>query len=646
MHRRLSLALAGISIGFLFMSSPLRADSPSPGVARVSLIHGNVATMRGDSGDWVAAVINAPMVTGDALSTGPDSRAEVQLDYANILRLADQTQVRLANLTPFQVQLQVSQGLVDFVTLHHSEAQVEIDTPNVAVRPLADGVYRIQVKSDSEMTLVVRRGEAEVSTPDGSTRVEAGQMITVEGTDHPEYQVTEAPPRDDWDNFNEHRDQQILQAHSWQYTNFYYAGAYELDAYGRWVEVPGYGWCWAPAVAPGWVPYSYGRWVWEPYWGWTWVSYEPWGWAPYHYGRWFIIELGWVWWPGPVAPAYRPLYAPAYVAFFGIGGGGGVSFGFAFGTIGWLPIGPSDAYHPWWGYRNTYNAVNITNITNITNVTNVRNVEVIQPLARPGQPVHSNLQAVITDARVRQAMVTVSARDFVAGRIPARPRPLNLATLRQAHLIQGTLPVVPTRQSLQPANRPVSAAAIPSRPIISQRFYAKTPPPAGPRPFSERVNELQQMVRQTSAGASAAPYSGRSAPASKPVLHAAGPSGRPDWEQPEAKESAGAAKPSPGWHSFGEVQPGSAPRGGNPPSAVKGPFRTGTSQSTTPNTTPPYSRASSSPETSRQTGPTQATSSAPSRPGWHRFGEEKGQSKPATKYELEQKRQGKLDKQI
>src|SRR5262250_1008244 len=50
------------------------------GVARVSLIHGNVSTQRGDSGDWSATALNQPMMTGDKISTGEGARAEVQLD--------------------------------------------------------------------------------------------------------------------------------------------------------------------------------------------------------------------------------------------------------------------------------------------------------------------------------------------------------------------------------------------------------------------------------------------------------------------------------------------------------------------------------------------------------------------------------------
>src|SRR5207244_10383504 len=48
---------------------------PSSGVARISLIHGDVSTQRGDSGDWTAAALNQPVMTSDKVSTSVRSRA-------------------------------------------------------------------------------------------------------------------------------------------------------------------------------------------------------------------------------------------------------------------------------------------------------------------------------------------------------------------------------------------------------------------------------------------------------------------------------------------------------------------------------------------------------------------------------------------
>ena len=48
------------------------------GVARISLIHGDVSTQRGDSKDWSAAVLNAPVLAGDRVSTGDKARTELE----------------------------------------------------------------------------------------------------------------------------------------------------------------------------------------------------------------------------------------------------------------------------------------------------------------------------------------------------------------------------------------------------------------------------------------------------------------------------------------------------------------------------------------------------------------------------------------
>src|SRR5712691_12569964 len=86
----------------------------SSGVARISLIHGDVSTQRADSGDWTAGALNQPIMSSDKVSTGVRSRAEVQLDQSNILRLGDNTLTSVASLSRTQIQVQVTRGLVDY----------------------------------------------------------------------------------------------------------------------------------------------------------------------------------------------------------------------------------------------------------------------------------------------------------------------------------------------------------------------------------------------------------------------------------------------------------------------------------------------------------------------------------------------------
>ena len=445
-------------------------QGPAPGVARLSVIQGNVSTQRGDNGEWVAATVNTPVAVGDRVSTGPDGRAEIQLDSANIIRLSSNTTVKVANITRENIQVQVGQGLVTYAVVRPGEANAEIDTPNAAVHPDGTGEYRVQVNSDSETEAIVREGSADITEPQGSTHVNAGQLITIQGTDNPQYKTENAPGQDAWDSWNMDRDHRITSARSWKDTDPYYTGSEDLDTYGTWSEVPDYGPVWIPQQTPNWAPYSDGQWVWEPYYGWTWVSYEPWGWAPYHYGRWFVYGGNWAWWPGPVVgyPGYYPIWSPAYVSFFGWGGGGfgfgvGFGFGWGFGHVGWLPCGPGDWYHPWWGrWGGRFQTVGVRG-------EGFR--DGFRPIG-PGGRGFSNVNEAFHNDRVRSGMVSMNSSQFGREAVHGVNGRMSEASFRQASMVSGRMPISPSRQSFSPSGRAANPSSFRNAPSSSQHFFS------------------------------------------------------------------------------------------------------------------------------------------------------------------------------
>ena len=233
------LALAGFGV---VSAANAQVNNEPPGVARVSLIHGDVSMQRGDSGDTSTVDLNTPLVAGDKVFTGNRSRAEIQLDWANLLRLDEDAQVDIATLERTRIQVQLAQGLANYSVLKGSEADVEINTPNVAIIPLRAGRYRIEVNAAGDTFVTVREGEADISTPEGTTRLKKSQIITVRGTgSEVEFQTAKAPSTDDFDKWNNDRDRIIANAEGWRRTNRYYTGSADLDAYGRWSNVPDYG---------------------------------------------------------------------------------------------------------------------------------------------------------------------------------------------------------------------------------------------------------------------------------------------------------------------------------------------------------------------------------------------------------------------
>ena len=453
------------------------------------MIHGDVSTQRGDSGTWSAAILNQPVVNGDKVSTGAGGRAEVQLDYANILRLGSNAQANIANFTQKYIQIQVGQGLANYSVFGESEAEPEIDTPNVALHPAhKDGVFRIEVRPDGDSIVIARKGEAQISTPQGIAEIKQGEMATVRGSGaDAKYKITAAPDRDDWDRWNGDRDRMIHEAAAWHHTNKYYVGSEDLDANGTWEDAPDYGQVWVPNEPDGWAPYRDGNWTYEPYYGWTWVGYEPWGWAPYHYGRWMSYGGAWAWWPGPVwGPGfYRPFWAPAYVSFFGFGGGWGFGFGWGgWGGFGWLPIGPGDRFFPWWGgYGGRFGVVGFNRFGEINRFGG------IAPLRAGTQ--FSNL-AHINDAHIAGGVSTVSAGKFGAGRTTAVAA--THEQLSSAHMMTGNLPVVPSRASLSASGRAAAPSTIHN---TGSQHFAGTQSASHPESFQQQTAHLQQSMQQS-----------------------------------------------------------------------------------------------------------------------------------------------------
>ncbi|MBE0659910.1 MAG: FecR domain-containing protein [Bryobacteraceae bacterium] len=412
------------------------SDEEGRAVARLSLMNGEVSVRRGDSGDWVAGAINAPLMTEDRIFAGPRSRAEVQFDYYHRIRLAEDTEVRLADIEKGRYLLQLARGTATFAALKGGDAQVEISTPAAAVRPVAYGSYRVTVGPDGTAEITVRSGEVEIYTPSGTQRLKAGRTMLVRNGENgePAFQLVAAIGKDEWDRFNDERDRELRRGlDTYRYVSRDIYGAEDLYGHGTWVDVAPYGHVWQPAVAIGWAPYRYGRWSWVDWYGWTWVSYDPWGWAPYHYGRWFHHGGRWCWYPGG-GIGMRHRWSPALVAWFGWGGGGvGIGIGGGWGRMGWVPLAPYDPFHRWWG-RDHYRGYRNGNIRN--NVIVVNNV---------------NITNVYRNARVRNS-ISIHDGDYSRG---MRGQAFRGSTdeLGRASVMRGALPVTPGRESVRFADR-------------------------------------------------------------------------------------------------------------------------------------------------------------------------------------------------
>jgi hypothetical protein len=462
-----------------------QTQDPPGRVARLSDSQGSISFRPASEDDWVSGTPNRPMVTGDDLWADEDSRAEVTVGSAAI-RLGAKTGITFLELDDHLTQIRLAEGSL-IVNARHvdDDDNYEIDTPNVALTLLQPGEYRIDVSEDGSQTVInVFHGRGRV-TGGGDTRtVVAGQSATFTGSDQLQndqlqYDAQQLPAPDDFDSWAFNRDEQEDDADSANYVSREMTGYEDLDAYGDWSDVAGYGACWQPrALVPGWAPYRFGHWIWVGPWGWTWVENEPWGFAPFHYGRWAFENNRWFWVPGPAVA--RPVWAPALVAFVG-GPGSHPS-----ASVGWFPLAPGEVYLPGYRVSRAYvNNVNMTNTSvNIARITNVYDTVIV------------NKTVVSNNAYInaRTNAVTMVSRDSF---VNARPVAQNIMKV-DAHEIAAA-PVThvvaaePVRSSVMGAGRPVPMNARPPAAVVSRAVVAvKTPPPS-----AAQVNRAGAMTNQT-----------------------------------------------------------------------------------------------------------------------------------------------------
>jgi hypothetical protein len=288
-------------------------DDPPSRVARLGYMQGSVSFQPAGESDWVGAVPNRPMSTGDQLWTDEDGRAEVQLGSA-VVRLAPLTTFSFLNLDDDTVQIQLTSGAIN-ITIRRlwDQDDFEVDTPNQAFTAFQPGHYRVEASADGSYTVIsVRAGEGESTGNGQSFSLHAGQRGTFSGTDSLYADVEPLYNPDEFDNWSDFRDHRYESSRSSAYLAPDVVGYEDLDQYGDWRDDSNYGHVWYPnQVAVGWAPYHEGHWDWISPWGWTWVDDSPWGYAPFHYGRWVSVGGRWGWVSGPVA--VRAVYAPALV---------------------------------------------------------------------------------------------------------------------------------------------------------------------------------------------------------------------------------------------------------------------------------------------------------------------------------------------
>jgi hypothetical protein len=437
--------VAGAGVALWMKHEQTVSAEALPNAARIQRVDGEVAFNNGlvnnqanGGGDtqWIAATPNQPFSVGDRIYTRDNSHASLAFTGRNFARLYPNTSLDVLSLADRRTQVALRDGSAMFDVGYLAPDELfEVATPYGAVDLNQPGLYNVGIDPNGSAIVSVLSGLAQVVGLGGSGQISKGEMLTLAAQAAANVALSRLDRRNAGYLVNDYYSYQYPQSYDGRYSNYdaylsdpYYYDPYrrdvsyqyannlmpglnDLDYYGDWQNLSGYGYAWRPRVDSSWAPYQQGYWMTDYPYGPTWVSSEPWGYAPYHYGRWTNAGNQWYWIPEAVNTT--PMYSPALVAF--------VPFSQS-NQIGWVPLGPGDPYAPRY-YNESWQPYYLTR----TNVVQPRVVNLSVPGAVTVVPV-DNFTQIIDPRRVTRADSRTLAQ--------VRPvlDPLTLTPLRNAVL--------------------------------------------------------------------------------------------------------------------------------------------------------------------------------------------------------------------
>jgi hypothetical protein len=282
------------------LSLPALADSQAR-IVRLSDVQGSVEMDKNTGLGFERAFLNLPVTQGAQLRTRANGRAEIEFEDGSTLRLAPDTKVEFSALGLNDSGKRITlvnlvEGMAyvnwtdknDAFAMNFASEKVELDQP---------AHFRVET-TPTLSKFAVFKGDVEVAAPSGKVLVSKKKMATFDSSSEakPTLAKLEEAPLDSWDKDASDYHDQYARKNSTPYGY----GYSDLNYYGAFQTVPGYGLMWQPYFTGiGWDPFMDGAWSWYPGFGFLYASAYPWGWLPYHYGNWmFLPGFGWMWQPG------------------------------------------------------------------------------------------------------------------------------------------------------------------------------------------------------------------------------------------------------------------------------------------------------------------------------------------------------------
>jgi hypothetical protein len=282
------------------LALPALADSQAR-IVRLSDVQGSVQINKNTGLGFEYAFLNLPITQGAQVRTRDRGRAEIEFEDGSTLRLTPNTTVEFSTLALNEAGKRISvislvEGMAYVNWLGKDEFSLNFLHEKISIDQAAH--FRIDTSTEAA-SLAVFKGDVEVDGAAGKSAVDKKTTATFTAADNDKYTIANnivEAPLDSWDRQASAYHDQYAKNNSSPYGY----GMSDMNYYGAYSNVPGYGTMWQPFfTGVGWDPFMDGAWSWYPGYGYMFASAYPWGWMPYRYGNWVSVPgYGWMWQPG------------------------------------------------------------------------------------------------------------------------------------------------------------------------------------------------------------------------------------------------------------------------------------------------------------------------------------------------------------
>ena len=237
------------------------APAETPGqsqvrAVRLSDVEGQVRVYEGSEVAFDQAEPNMPAVEGMRLVTGDNGRFEIEFEDGSVARVTPDSSIRLTQLRrnadgSTVTQVDALTGL-SYYELNGRGGEYSVHFgPNTAT-PVQSAVFRVGLDT-APSTVAVMHGAVHIDDGMGlSMDVHPSQTFQTDLQQPGEFTIAQNVTADTWDQWNSDRDESLARLETNQSMARASSGNpdnpawNDLDYYGNWYNLPGYGQAWAP----------------------------------------------------------------------------------------------------------------------------------------------------------------------------------------------------------------------------------------------------------------------------------------------------------------------------------------------------------------------------------------------------------------